>query len=260
MPVSHQRHTGRYSVGFGTKVFDTPEINQEQRLLLESFRLRYQVYCVERQFLPVINYPRGVETDEFDAHAIHVGAVDRGGQLAGTARLVLPDHDSLPTFAHCTSAPVDGPLWGPGARWVEASRLSVSRTYGGGTESGIPDGDGHDRRDDRGPVFLAVIRGMYLASRRLGATHWLVSIEKSLQRLSSRNGIPLRRLGPQFDYLGPVTPYSLDLNELETNIRSGRYPQLAEFAAGPRSAETVPVSTTMATPCITTPGSQALPF
>jgi N-acyl-L-homoserine lactone synthetase len=206
--------------------FDTPEINQAPGLLLDSFRLRYQVYCVERQFLPVSDYPRGVETDEFDNDSIHVGAVDRGGQLAGTARLVLPTRGTLPTLAYCVSTPIEGALWTTRARWVEASRLSVSRSYGSSVEN------------DRSQVFLAVLRALYMASKRIDATHWLVSIERSLQRLLARNGFPFRQMGPQFEYLGPVAPYAMDLRELDQIIASGRHAHLANFATEPGTSHT----------------------
>ena len=52
-------------------------------------RLRYQVYCLERQFLDLTAHPEGRERDEFDAHAIHFAATDEDGEVVATARLVL---------------------------------------------------------------------------------------------------------------------------------------------------------------------------
>ena len=195
-------------------------------LLTESFRLRYQVYCVERQFLQAADYPRGLEFDQFDEASVHVGAVDGDGRLAGTARVVLPVNGTLPTLTHCTSSPLPEPLWGRTQRWVEVSRLSVSRSYGRTNHHAGMRGQGVH---DRGDILLAVSKAVYLASKRLDATHWLVSIERSLARLLTRNGFPFHQLGPQFDYLGAVAPYSMDLSVFEGIARSGRYPQIADF-------------------------------
>jgi N-acyl amino acid synthase of PEP-CTERM/exosortase system len=202
-------------------------IDSASSLLAESFRLRYQVYCVERQFLPACDYPRGLEHDEFDNTSVHVGAIDPVGQLAGTARVVLPVGSILPTLTHCTSDLIAGSLWSGRSRWVEVSRLSVSRTYGRRADS-IDSGFGH-----RGEVLLAVSKAVYLASKRLNATHWLVSMERSLARLLIRCGFPFHQVGPQFDYLGAVAPYAMDLAEFEGAARSDRYPQVAGFVASP---------------------------
>jgi N-acyl amino acid synthase of PEP-CTERM/exosortase system len=207
------------------KPFDVAVLDAVSSLLVDSFRLRYEVYCLERQFLEASDYPLGLEFDKFDRRSVHVGAVDRMGALAGTARLVLPMHGTLPTLDHCALEPLTGPLWTARRRWVEVSRLSVSRTYGR-RESGTDLAFG-----DRGDVLITVSKAVYLASKRLGATHWLVSIERSLARLLTRCGFPFRQLGPQFDYLGAVAPYSMDLAEFEEDARSGRYPQVTDFVA-----------------------------
>jgi len=192
-------------------------------LLQDSYRLRYQVYCVERQFLPAAEYPQGVEIDEFDPQSVHVGVTNLHGHLAGTARLILPIGERLPTLEHCADVTVaNRGLWASNARWVEASRLAVSRHYGAA-----------DRADgDRAHVFLTILKGLYQASKRLEATHWIVSIERSLHRLLARAGFPFRQVGPAFDYMGIVAPYSLDLREFEGVIESGQFPALSDFTVG----------------------------
>jgi len=58
------------------RYFQARPIDDVPQLLENSYSLRYQVYCVERKFLPARDYPAGLEIDEFDRHSIHVGAVD----------------------------------------------------------------------------------------------------------------------------------------------------------------------------------------
>jgi N-acyl amino acid synthase of PEP-CTERM/exosortase system len=71
-----------------TSYFYARSIDDSPVLLEQSYRLRYQVYCRERHFLPVDDYPNGLESDRFDKHSVHVGVIDAWGELAATARVV----------------------------------------------------------------------------------------------------------------------------------------------------------------------------
>src|SRR5690242_19647724 len=82
------------------QVADTPE------LVREAHRLRYQVYCIERDYEAG---QAGLEIDEFDRRARHVVLCQRRtGQVVGTARLVFPSstspQDSLPVQRLCDPA------------------------------------------------------------------------------------------------------------------------------------------------------------
>jgi N-acyl amino acid synthase of PEP-CTERM/exosortase system len=225
----------------GRLPFDARVIDDAPSLLEQSYQLRYQVYCVEREFLRAEDYPHGVEIDEFDNVSIHIGVTDRFGRLAGTARMVRPCGDRLPTFDHCPLLSVLPELWSPTSRVVEISRLCVSRSYGtarppGTGASRLPSAErsprGGGASEDRGSVFFAIVKALYQVSKRSRATHWLVATERSLQRFLSRNGFPFHQLGSEFDYLGPVVPYLMDLRELDKVVQSGRYPALADLTVG----------------------------
>ena len=55
-------------------------------LIKESYRLRYQVYCLERSFL---GGEDGFESDEFDAFSYHTLLVNRASnEVVGSARLI----------------------------------------------------------------------------------------------------------------------------------------------------------------------------
>src|SRR5262245_55209896 len=73
-------------------------------LLEASYRLRFQVYCLEHRILDPSQYAERLEQDEFDAYSVHAGAVDPCGHLAGTARLVMRSALGLPLLRHCTLA------------------------------------------------------------------------------------------------------------------------------------------------------------
>lgn len=195
--------------------FNSLMLDGDSQLLQQSYRLRYQVYCVERGFLAVENYPNEVETDSFDAHSLHVGTLDPFGALVGSARLVRPSQDGLPIFDHCPIFPDAELPQGP-ARLVEVSRLAVSRRY---------------RRPGNGSGALVVTlyRSLYEVSKALGYTHWLAATEPSLQRLVAKFGFPFRQIGPEIDYFGPVAPYLMDLSEFDRIILSGKHAVLATF-------------------------------
>src|SRR6185437_11139161 len=99
---------------------DTPEA------VKEAYRLRHQVYCLEREYEAGRD---GMETDEFDAQSRHVVIRRRSsGQVLGTVRLVLPRlskiQDSFPIqslVAPSLLAPV------PLRRAGEVSRFAISK-------------------------------------------------------------------------------------------------------------------------------------
>ncbi len=114
-------------------------IDGQRALLEQSYRLRYQVYCLERKFLRAEDYPNGLEIDEFDRHAAHIGAIDSHGELAGTARVVRASEQGLPIFEHCVIFPYETeftpgePATGRGRPPVGEPQLSPPpQRHGGG--------------------------------------------------------------------------------------------------------------------------------
>lgn len=222
---------------FDKPLFRAVELDATPPLLEASYRLRFQVYCHERHFLPAEYYPDGIETDAFDAHAVHLGVLNHDDELVATARLVRRSEEGLPMFGHC-SVTVDHPvLADPSAPIVEVSRLSVSKRYnrrrgdehfaleGGTTATG-------ERRREGGEIVMTLYRALYQASKRHGFTHWLAATERSLQRLVTRYHFPFRQVGPETDYFGLVAPYLMDLADFDAEILSGEVPALRQFLDG----------------------------
>jgi N-acyl amino acid synthase of PEP-CTERM/exosortase system len=219
-------------------------IDHMPELLESSYRLRYQVYCLERGFLRAEDYPLGLETDEFDPISSHVGAVDAHGELAGTARLVRNTAAGFPLFHHCSIFPHEKAVDTANDRLVEVGRLSVSRDYRrraddepliAGNARNLhrsADYQGVNRRRARGDVLLTIIKAVYQQSKRMGATEWLAATETSLQRVLARHGVPFRQIGPESDYFGLVAPYRMDVEEFDQIILSGRFPALEGFELG----------------------------
>jgi N-acyl amino acid synthase of PEP-CTERM/exosortase system len=226
------------------RYFTVQTLDSDARMLEASYRLRYRVYCLERAFLPPEGYPDGMETDQFDRYSVHVGAVDRKGELAGTARVVRVSMEGLPLFRHCQVFHDRTELHRAGNHIVEVSRLSVSRSYNrrqGDDAYGLRGADDGtagigsrrpERRHRGGEVIVNVLKGLYQASKRLGATHWLAATERSLQRLLVQYGFCFQLIGPETEYYGRVSPYVMNLAEFDQAILSRQFDALDDFLEG----------------------------
>ena len=143
----------------------------------------------------------------------------------GTARLVQDGVAGFPLFLHCTIFPGETELYRPEHTVVEVSRLSVSRKYRRRKEDGAygdqgapPLRVGDERRGEHaeyGGALIVSLYSVYQASKRHGITQWLAAIEISLRRLLAKYGFPLRLIGPETDYFGPVAPYLMALTEFD---------------------------------------------
>ena len=218
--------------------FRAMELDAHPALLHASYQLRYQVYCLERNFLPAVYFPHAFETDVFDQHSVHLGVLDPHDVLVATARLVRRTEDGLPMYGHCSLLVPDPVLADKRAPVVEVSRLAVSRRFNRrkGDEHYALEGGGTmasgERRREGGEIVMTLYRALYHASKRHGFTHWLAATERSLQRLVVRYRFPFRQVGPETDYFGLVAPYLMDLSEFDTEILSGRVPALRHFLDG----------------------------
>jgi N-acyl-L-homoserine lactone synthetase len=194
-------------------------LDGDPQLMEQSYRLRYQVYCVERGFLNASDYPEQLERDEFDRYSVHVGVVDHQRLLMASSRLIQISMSGLPLFRHCQIFPDETELYCETNRIVEVSRLCMSRHL-------------RERGHGRAAIVSSLYRTLYQASKRAGFTHWLVATEHSLQRLVTSFGFPFRPVGPLTDYFGPVAPYLMDLREFDQVILSGTRPALSGFLEG----------------------------
>ena len=198
--------------------FHARSLDGDSRLLDESYRLRYQVYCVERQFLDAHDYPDQREVDEFDEHSVHLGAIDALGDLVGTARLIKANPRGFPMFRHCAFFPEVQTLDSPDVVSVEVSRVAISRHYSRGRRRTEP--------------FLTLVKAMVQSARLQGATHLMGANEVALHRWLVHFGFPYRISGPTADYYGPVAPCIMSLHELDKVIAGGKFPALAGLSIG----------------------------
>ncbi|MBK1672841.1 PEP-CTERM/exosortase system-associated acyltransferase [Ectothiorhodospira shaposhnikovii] len=212
--------------------------------LSEIFALRYRTYCEERGFLPISEYPDGLERDPFDQRSAHFTARNTQGNIAGTVRLVLsPGGEPFPFEYHCP--PFENFLPPPASLSAEVSRLAVSRSYRrrtGDTWFGVNESDGmpapkhlpgQERRSNSPLLVLGLYRQMYRYSCEKGIQYWYAAMEKSLIRILSRFDFVFEPIGEERDYYGPVTPYLADLREIERRLQRTRPELLRWFQHAP---------------------------
>jgi N-acyl amino acid synthase of PEP-CTERM/exosortase system len=214
----------------------------------ELFKLRYDVYCIERAFLKAEDAFDGMEFDDYDDRSMHFAAYTMDESLIGTVRLVTPrPRQPFPFELHCRT--FDDYRMPPHGQCAEISRLAVKRTHRrrrADSVLGIPGFT--QRRDTAGPVFspelerrstnspmllLGMYREMYRHSRAKGIRYWFAAMERALAYSLEKMGFRFHAIGPEADYYGAVTPYMLDLGELMPKLAENNPPLGAWFEEKP---------------------------
>ena len=153
-------------------------------------RLRYDVYCLEREYLSPASFPDRRERDEYDPVAQHFGVFAHATAIA-TVRLV---RDSAIGFPMERFVP-RGALEDVGVRrhrTGEISRLIVRRDHRrGGTADGSR-------------LLLGMFRAMYDEGRGCGIDQFIAALEPRFIRLLQRFGFRLAPIAPPIDWFGEV--------------------------------------------------------
>ncbi len=152
--------------------------------LQNCFRLRYQVYCNEKQWLAPDQFPNGLESDEYDSKAIHVIAMDEDFKLVGMMRILRDkDFKRLPYEDHpgMKGTKLNAP------NVAEISRFIVTAAT------------------NRLLVTKGLIRQVYQTSRNLGIDNWIFVCEPSLVRFLSKFKLFLDPICPPSKYYGGFT-------------------------------------------------------
>ena len=184
-------------------------------------QLRYEVYCLERNFIDPGRFPDKREVDEYDPASVHFAATDEGGRIVGTLRLVLDSPLGFPIEAH---VPTPVPLLKEVDRnkMAEISRLIVART-----DRGLYRDDAL-RRHHR--ILLPLFRDMYRESMALELGYWLAAMEPGLHRLlEALMGLSFQPAGESIEYYGSVVPYVAEIREVEHAMKRRRPALFAYF-------------------------------
>lgn len=207
--------------------FTFVQINSES-LKREMYRLRYRVYVEECRFERPEAHPNGLEIDEYDAHSIHLGALDEAGILVGTCRIVLPSEKGLPIqHAAPDCFPPDNPF---PPRSVEVSRLAILPPYRRRIQDGLYGAETSLQPSLKSPslavierrknpvIILGLYHLIYQVSKRLGITHLYMIAEKKLWCVLERYNLFFQPIGSPIDYHGIRIPYLATLEGIEQHL------------------------------------------
>jgi N-acyl amino acid synthase of PEP-CTERM/exosortase system len=181
-----------------------------RELIDKAFALRYQVYCLERQFEDPSEQPRGLETDQFDRHSIHSLVFHRPQEEPiGTARLILPQArpDSLPIQSLLKKTGMNACKYFPNHAVAEVSRFAISKEFRRRkVESGsIPEAEAKRERHGNLPC-LGLVQMVLRQSIELGIEYWGAVMEPQLLRMLALMGIRFQPIGPLVSYHGLRQP------------------------------------------------------
>ncbi len=186
-------------------------VSANTRELIETaFALRYQVYCVERQFEDPAKQMGGLEIDQYDRHAVHSLVFHRPrAEAIGTARLILPEAraNSLPIQKLLKGNGMDAGEYFPNETAAEISRFAISKEFRRrhrGADSLVDATAGHERHDNL--PCLGLIQMLLRQSIELGVDYWGAVMEPQLLRMLALLGIRFQPIGPLVSHHGLRQP------------------------------------------------------
>ncbi len=165
------------------------------------YRLRYQIYCLEKGFEPSERFENQQEIDAYDDRSVHFLVQHQAsGRWIAAARLVLGPPDRLPIaqVARFSLAGIDIER----KRFAELSRVSVLRAY-----------RNHGRASfvNEPELLLGIIRAARDYSEQSGLDYWLFLCRRSVMRILGQFGLEMAIVGDPCRHRGIRYPYLGDL-------------------------------------------------
>ena len=204
----------------------------------DVFRLRYQVYCLEKGFEDAAHFPDGCERDRYDGHSVQMLVRHRSTGLAvGGVRLILPDRSthswSFPFEDLCGYTVLGRRLDGAGNPphdVAEVSRFAVSRNllasvwkpamdHSNGAVRAKP-----DERCSSQLVALGLVALLFGVSAEYRVNVWYAMMEAALARHLARLGIDFRQIGPAVEHRGRRQPMMARVDELLAGVEKTNAP------------------------------------
>ena len=185
-----------------------------------AFALRYQVYCLEREFEDPGQQAGKLETDEYDRHAVHSLIFHRPQSAAiGTARLILPQvrSNSLPIQQLLKQNGLNASDYFPNDLVAEVSRFAISKTFLRQSMEATSCPGGKRARHSNLPC-LGLIQMLLRQSIELGVEYWAAVMEPKLLRMLALMGIRFQPVGPLVNHHGLRQPSYCHLPSMLGNM------------------------------------------
>ena len=201
---------------------DTPESKEIH------FSIRYQVYCEEMGFENKHDFPLEQEFDDYDDRSVHFIVHHKlTGQWIGAMRLVFPMGQSLPLQKYCTF--YETVPFNHSSQSVELSRLCILKEL----RRRFTDIDPPHGITDDGPVVretdkVKLLQNDHRSSRNIifglvqaaseycydnGVKNWYFLTTRPLEKVLSKGGLNLIKIGDCRYHRGERYPYKMDVLE-----------------------------------------------
>lgn len=170
-----------------------------QRQIEQAFRLRFDVYCLEKGWLEPNRYPNALEQDEYDERqSVHFVAVaPKTNDVVACFRLITYGQLGFPCEEHFNlTKRAKNP-----AQTVEMSRLIIAEEHRG-------------FRVTR-KIILGLSREIYMYNLNYKIRWCYAAVEPGLLTMIQRMGIPFEKAGQESDYMGETLPMILDMRDVE---------------------------------------------
>lgn len=213
--------------------------------LMEAFKLRYYVYCEEKNFIDKqeITNEQQIEIDEYDKdfswHFVVLNTNATGIEhVIGTVRLVrYSEEKGFPTGKF--HPPLYDKILNQGIKLntvAEISRLCINPCFRKRRDDGFYGVGSYNNTDVRRKypiVLISLLREMYLFSKKVGIHYWLSSMEDTLYRYLKCIALEFEPLDEDYiEYYGKVKSYLLGIEQAEENM-SRKQEDLFSFFISP---------------------------
>lgn len=188
--------------------FLTAHANTPQ-LIEMSFALRYQVYCLERQFENPAEHANFLEKDEFDNHSVHNLIFYRPwAKPIGTVRIILADprSDRLPVQKLLREGGIDPSCYFESENTAEISRFVISKQFRRYCSSHLFKAEKPAPEQLHNFPCLGLFQCILRQSLDLGISTLAAVMEPRLLRLLASMGIRFTPVGPLVNYHGVRQP------------------------------------------------------
>lgn len=204
-------------------------VHADSPALLEmAHALRFQVYCLERQFERADEHPDGLERDVYDEHAVQGVLFHRPTQSAmGAVRVILTEPgipDSLPIekLLRASSSTLSDHV--DLSRTIEISRFAISKEFRRrkSDELNAPVASRADAVRETNLAFLGLLQFVLSECVKREKLFWTAVMEPKFLRLLARMGISYNPIGPLVVHHGirqPCYCYLPDMLEAARRVQ-----------------------------------------
>lgn len=170
------------------------------------YKLRYQIYCLEKGFLKVENPEEEMEKDPYDERSIHF-LVKSGNRWIGTFRLVIDHLGGLPFYK--VSVP-DSPQFIQGKlKAAEFSRLGILRPFQKLSNGQSP----HEPSGKESEIMLKLLHAARDYCRANSVDHIIFLCRRSITRVLKQFELQAQQIGPTIFHYGPRIPFAISLTD-----------------------------------------------